>query len=143
MRDLAYQGRVEKLIRIVEDFLRKVLSNRDLRGFQESHLKVHILTLLHLSRMFYIQSEMEAQRGYVDIFLRETPQFPVDYEWAFELKYVRKEDLKDLEQLKAEGEEQLEKYMGKVRPQARRSLKSVLLIFSGEGECIFNKEIDM
>ena len=88
MRDLAYQGRIEKLIGIVEEFLKKVLSNRDLREFRESHLKVHILTLLHLSRLFYIQSELEAERGYIDIFLRQIPQFPVDYEWVLELKYL-------------------------------------------------------
>jgi len=154
MRQLAYEGKVEKLIGIVEDFLRKVLSNRDLRGFRESqrtfwagvhlrpkqNLKVHILTLLHLSRLFYIQSEMEAERGYVDIFLRETPQFSVDYEWVLELKYVRKEELKNLEELKAEGEEQLDKYMEKVRPQARHTMKGTLLIFSGVGECVFNKQ---
>jgi len=143
VRELAYQGRIEKLIGIVEDFLGKVLSNRDLRGFRESHLKVHILSLLHLSRLFYIQSEMEAQRRYVDIFLRETPQFPVDYEWVLELKYVRKEELEELEELKTEGEEQLERYMEKVRPQTRRRTKGALLIFSGEGECVFNKVIDM
>jgi hypothetical protein len=143
MRQLAYDGRVEKLIRIVENFLGKVLSNRDLRGFRESHLKVHILSLLHLSRLFYIQSEMEAQRGYIDIFLRETPQFPIAYEWVLELKYTPKERGVDWDQLKAEGEEQLERYMQKVRPQTRRSMKGALLIFSGEGECVFNQEIEM
>ncbi len=136
MRDLAYQGRIEKLIEIVEEFLKKVLSNRDLRRFKESHLKVHILTLLHLSRLFYIQSELEAERGYVDIFLRETPQFPVDYEWVLELKYIRKRDAGEMERVKSEGMEQLKRYMQKVRPQTHRSLKGALLIFSGEGECV-------
>jgi len=136
MRDLAYQGRIEKLIQIVERFLQKVLSNRDLRGFKESHLKVHILTLLHLSRLFYIQSELEAERGYVDIFLREIPQFPVDYEWVLELKYVRKGDVGEIEPVKSEGMEQLKRYMQKVRPQTHRTLKGALLIFSGEGECV-------
>jgi len=139
MRDLAYQGRIEKLIGIVEGFLKKVLSNRDLRGFKESHLKVHMLTLLHLSKLFYIQSELEAERGYVDIFLRETPQFPVDYEWVLELKYVRKRETAEMERVKGEGIEQLKRYMQKVRPQTHRSLKGALLLFSGDGECVSYK----
>jgi hypothetical protein len=133
---MGYDGKIEKLVGIVEDFLKKVLSNRDLRGFRESHLKVHILTLLHLSRLFYIQSEMEAERGYIDIFLRETPQFPVDYEWVLELKYVRKPETEAIEQVKYEGMEQLHRYMQKVSPQARRNLRGALLIFGSEGTCI-------
>ena len=172
MRQIAYEGKMEKLVGIVEYFLRKVLSNRDLRGFRESHyswegawgrvgersntnnmerlnrpekpppkpspniLKVHILTLLHLSRLFYIQSEMEAERGYIDIFLRETPQFQVDYEWVLELKYVRQEETRDLRKLTEEGMEQLRRYMEKVHLQAQRDLRGVLLIFSGRGECV-------
>ncbi|MBC8234660.1 PD-(D/E)XK nuclease domain-containing protein [bacterium] len=170
MRELAYQGKIESLVIIIEEFLKKVLSNRDFRGFKESHyswegawgrvgersntnnmerlnrpekpppkpspniLKVHILTLLHLSKMYYIQSELEAERGYIDIFLREAPQFPVDYEWVLELKYVQKSE--GIEQVKDEGMEQLKKYMQKVSPQARRHLKGALLIFGSEGVCL-------
>ena len=170
MRELAYQGKIESLVIIIEEFLKKVLSNRDFRGFKESHyswegawgrvgersntnnmerlnrpekpppkpspniLKVHILTLLHLSKMYYIQSELEAERGYIDIFLREAPQFPVDYEWVLELKYVQKSE--GIEQVKDEGMGQLKKYMQKVSPQARRHLKGALLIFGSEGVCL-------
>ena len=54
MRELAYQGKIESLVIIIEEFLKKVLSNRDFRGFKESHLKVHILTLLHLTEILNI-----------------------------------------------------------------------------------------
>ena len=91
---------------------------------------------MHLSRLFYIQSELEAERGYVDIFLREMPQFPVDYEWVLELKYVRKGEAGEIEPVKSEGMEQLKRYMQKVCPQTHRTLKGALLIFSGEGECV-------
>jgi hypothetical protein len=139
-REIAYEGKIDGLVRMVEEFLQKVLSNRDLRGFGESHLKVHILTLLHLSRLYYIHSELEAERGYLDIFLRERPPFEIDYEWVLELKYVRKEELeRELEQVKLEGEEQLRRYMEKVRPQARYPLKGALMIFTGAGECAFIK----
>jgi len=136
MRELAYQGKIESLVIIIEEFLKKVLSNRDFRGFKESHLKVHILTLLHLSKMYYIQSELEAERGYIDIFLREAPQFPVDYEWVLELKYVRKPETEAIEPVKCEGLEQLQRYMQKVSSQARRNLKGALLLFSSEGACL-------
>ncbi|MBM3242956.1 AAA family ATPase [Candidatus Poribacteria bacterium] len=155
---MAYEGKIDKFVSVVEDFLKKVLSNqtfsfpkrkslikkkrrgiysnRNFRGFKEGHLKIHILTLLYLNGLYYIQSELEAERGYVDIFLRETPQFPVDYEWVLELKYVPKGGVREIEQLKCEGIEQLHRYMDKIRPQAHRNLKGTLLIFSGEGECI-------
>ena len=133
---MAYDGQIDKFVSVVEEFLSKVLSNRDFRGFREGHLKIHILTLLFLNGLYYIQSELEAERGYIDIFLREMPQFPVDYEWVLELKYVRKEEAKEMERVKNDGMEQLKKYMQKVRPQAHRNLKGVLLIFGGEGECV-------
>ena len=102
--------------------------------------KVHILTLLHLSRLYYIQSELEAERGYLDIFLRERPPFEIDYEWVLELKYVRKDELEgELERVKLEGEKQLRSYMEKVRPQARYPLRGALMIFTGAGECAFVK----
>jgi len=138
LREIAYEGRIDGLVRMVESFLQKVLSNRDLRGFVESHLKVHILTLLHLSRLYYIQSELEAERGYLDIFLRERPPFEIDYEWVLELKYVRKDELEgELERVKLEGEKQLRSYMEKVRSQARYPMKGALMIFTGAGECAF------
>lgn len=132
---MAYDGAVDKFVEVVEEFLKKVMSNRDFRGFREGHLKIHILTLLFLNGLYYIQSELEAERGYVDIFLRELPQFPVDYEWVLELKYLPKDSAKEIEQVKNDGMKQLRRYMEKVRPQTHRSLKGVLLIFGGEGEC--------
>jgi len=140
LRELAYEGKIDGLAQMVEEFLQKVLSNRDLRGFGESHLKVHILTLLHLSRLYYIQSELEAERGYLDIFLRERPPFEINYEWVLELKYLRKEELeRELERVKLEGEKQLRSYMEKIRPQARYPLKGALMLFTGAGECAFVK----
>jgi hypothetical protein len=133
---MAYDGTVDKFVKIVEEFLKKVMSNRDFRRFREGHLKIHILTLLFLNGLYYIQSELEAERGYLDIFLRELPQFPVDYEWVLELKYLRKADAREVEKVENEGMEQLRKYMEKVRPQINRSLKGMLLIFGGEGECV-------
>ena len=41
-----------------------------------------------------------------------------------------------MERVKDEGMEQLKRYMQKVRPQVRRSLKGALLIFGGAGECV-------
>jgi len=143
LRGLAFEGKVDGLVRMVEGFLQKVLSNQDLRGFRESHLKLHILTLLHLSRLYYIQSELEVERGYLDIFLRERPPFEIDYEWVLELKYVKKEELeKELEQVKLEGEEQLRNYMEKVRSQAKCPLRGALMIFTGAGECAFVKVLE-
>jgi len=136
IESMAYDGKVDKFVGIIDEFLKKVMSNRDFRGFTEGHLKVHILTLLYLNGLYYIQSELEAERGYIDIFLRESPQFPVDYEWVLELKYFRKAEAREMEQVKDDGIEQLKRYMQKVRPQTRRNLKGVLLIFGGEGECV-------
>ncbi len=133
---MAYDGEIDKFVRVVEDFLKKVLSNRDFRGFREGHLKIHILTLLFLNGLYYIQSELEAERGYVDVLLRELPQFPVDYEWVLELKYIRKGDVGEIEQVKNDGMKQLKRYMEKVRPQTHRLLKGALLIFGGNGECV-------
>jgi hypothetical protein len=133
---MAYDGKIDKFVGVVEIFLKQTLSNRDFRGFTEGHLKIHILTLLYLNGLYYIQSELEAERGYIDIFLRESPPFPVAYEWVLELKYCRKAEAREMEQVKDEGMEQLKRYMQKVHPQTHRSLKGVLLIFGSEGKCV-------
>jgi len=134
---MAYEGDVSKFVKVVEEFMKKVLSNRDFRGFREAHLKVHVLTLLYLNGLYYIQSEMEAERGYIDIFLRERQPFKVEYEWVLELKYVQKGKTDNMEQLKVEGEEQLKRYMEKVLSQARHTLRGALMMFTGAGECLF------
>jgi len=146
IESMAYDGKIGKFVEIVEEFLKKIMSNaktkscvvscRDFRGFTEGHLKIHLLTLLYLNGLYYIQSELEAERGYIDIFLREMPQFPVDYEGVLELMYVRKAEARDMEKVKDDGMEQLNRYMQKVRPQTHRSLKGVLFIFGAYGECV-------
>jgi len=138
---MAYDGDIIKFVKLTEEFLGKVLSNRDFIGFKEGHLKVHILTLLYLNGLYYVQSEMEAEKGYVDIFLRERQPFEVNYEWVLELKYLKKQDMDRLEELEATGEKQLREYMKKVTPQTKRTLKGVLLIFAGTGECVCQKMV--
>jgi len=136
IESMAYHGQIDKFVEVMQDFLGNIISNRDLIGFREGHLKIHILTLLYINGLYYIQSEFEAERGYIDIFLSEIPQFPIEYEWILELKYLRKDKMSNLEKIKEEGIEQLNRYMNKIRPQKRRVLKGELLIFGSNGKCI-------
>ncbi|MCU0284785.1 MAG: PD-(D/E)XK nuclease domain-containing protein [Acidobacteria bacterium] len=61
-------------------------------------------------------------------------RFPdIQYEWLWELKYIKKDQ--SLEEVKAKGLAQLERYSLSPRFQGRENLKKALLIFKGKDEC--------
>ncbi|MEL7596742.1 MAG: AAA family ATPase, partial [Clostridiaceae bacterium] len=105
------QGQINDFIDCVKDILEK-LSNRDLQNFDEKYIKVIIVTLLNMNKMYVIDSEREVQNGYIDIFLTKAVSYKeyVDYEWIIELKYLKESDRKKLDETKQQALEQLSGY---------------------------------
>ncbi|MCY6354149.1 ATP-binding protein [Clostridium sp. ZS2-4] len=105
------QGEIEDFIECLKDILEK-LSNRDLQNFDEKYIKVIMLTLLNMNKMYVADSEREVQKGYIDILLTKAVQYReyVDYEWIIELKYLKESERNKLDEVKQQGLKQLNGY---------------------------------
>ncbi|MGD9556340.1 MAG: PD-(D/E)XK nuclease domain-containing protein [Mangrovibacterium sp.] len=78
-------------------------------------------------------SEMEVEHGYIDIWLERSPLLPeIPFEWAWEVKYLKKEDEGQLPARKAEALAQLERYRGSERFRDRTDVKYAALLFTGK-----------
>lgn len=134
---MAYDGKVTPFIEYISKNVLKILSNRDMMEFDEKYIKVILFSYLAASRAYKANSEREVENGYMDIYLERDARMPdIKYEWLLELKYVRKSDRNKLEQIKADGLRQLNKYAGSGNFTGKKDLKQALLIFIGKDEYI-------
>jgi hypothetical protein len=109
---LVTNGELAPLASLVEQYLAKLLSNRDLQGFRERELQIAFLMLLHAPRLYLIKSERELERGYADILLLRRPGVDATYEHVIELKYLKtKASDTELAQAAAEAREQVSRYL--------------------------------
>lgn len=67
--------------------------------------------LMRESELYVSVSEFEVSGGDIDVWLERSPLLPdIPYEWAWEIKYVRKKDEALLEAKKQEALAQLARY---------------------------------
>jgi Predicted AAA-ATPase/PD-(D/E)XK nuclease superfamily len=92
IEELVWHGRIERFTKYVEQALIRAHSNRDSVSYGEKHLKTLMVGLLFPYESYFIRSEMEIHKKYVDIFLERIPQVDIPHEILLELKYVKKED---------------------------------------------------
>ncbi len=129
---LAREGDLAPLSKLVEEYLIALLSNRDLQNFVEKDLKIAFLMLVHAPRIYLVQSEVEADRGYVDVLLLRRPGVPATWEHALELKYL-KDRASEAAVAKAAGEarEQLGRYLEAEGLRDRPRLIPWVVVFRG------------
>jgi hypothetical protein len=131
---LAFDGEVKPFIELIREKILSALSRRDYIKFNEKYIKMVLFSFLSLNPLYRLQSEPEVKGGFIDIYLERDNRFPdVEYEWLWELKYIKKEQ--SLEDVKAEGLEQLNRYAQSPRFRGKKNLKKALLIFRGKNEC--------
>ncbi len=130
IRELATWGNPEYLYQQVNEVV-KVLSTRDAKDFNEMSLKAIFVSLLHQQRFYYVHSEFESEHQYVDVFLETIRGYKVKYEVAFELKYVKKSEIMDVEKALDKAEIQLMKYMVTHKFNQRPSLKAFVVLVHG------------
>jgi hypothetical protein len=106
----------------------KTLSNRDAMQFHEGSLKAIFISLLHHQQFYYIDSEPEDQRRYVDIYLSAQTGYHPNYEIAFELKYFKKKDVIDVDAELASAETQLKRYLTQKRYIYRKNLRGFAIV---------------
>lgn len=109
----------------------KALSTRDTQGFTENTLKAIFVSLLQQQQFYYVHSEYESERQYVDVFLETILGHPVKFEMAFELKYVKKGENIDTEKELAKASVQLTNYMVSKKFILRPNVKAFVVLVHG------------
>jgi hypothetical protein len=129
-------GSIEPLVQIVKRILED-LSNRDLIQMDEKSIKMMLLTLLGVDSTYFIQSEAENSKGYVDIMLKRKIQFKdiTKFQWIIELKYIKESERNTLERVKQDGLQQLQGYSESKMVQEEletENFKKMLIIVVGK-----------
>ena len=130
MRSLA-AGNIEPYLRLVESNL-KALSNRDFQRFDEKYVKMIMLLYAIEGRIFYVPTERETSTGgYIDleIYIRSN-NTSKHAQYIFEIKYLKKEEINQLEKVKAEATIQLQNYRNTdVFLQDKENLHAIVVVF--------------
>lgn len=132
VNEMRMHGNIEPFIELLKDILEQ-LSNRDLIKMDEKNIKMMFLTLLGVDSTYFIKSEDENNKGYVDLMLKRKIQFKdiTKFQWIMELKYVRESDRDTLDKAKKQGLKQLQLYGESKMVQEeleKEGLKKVLII---------------
>ena len=117
MRALAQRGDLESLAELIEGQYFRVLSNRDYRWTNELLVKFAFLTLLFDDRLYMAVSELETERGYVDLalILRSDKRHVQALDLLLEFKYL---SLKALELSGEQLREQSREALAELAPVA-------------------------
>ncbi len=130
LADMALRNKLDGFTALVEDLLGK-LSYQDFKKFDEKYIKVVICAYLSLSNLYFIKSEYEVPGGYVDLLLLTKPPVIPDYQFALELKYLKKGEAKKLAAVKTQAISQLRGYLATPEAQAMPNLRGYALVFVG------------
>ncbi|MBV7337559.1 PD-(D/E)XK nuclease domain-containing protein [Chloroflexi bacterium TSY] len=127
---LAQENDIQPLIKVVESILRQ-LSNRDAVGFDEKHVKAIFTSLFYTTQIYTIHSEYETEREYVDLLLTRRPPIEPNYQFAFELKYLKRSEASQLKTKKQEARTQLRRYLQHDDLQSLSDLRAWIIVFVG------------
>lgn len=139
--EMRIHGNIEPLIELLKGILGD-LSNRDLINMDEKNVKMMLLTLLGVDSTYFIESEDENNKGYVDIMLKRKIQFKdiTKFQWIIELKYIKENERNTLQKVKEDGLKQLKGYENSKMVQEELGvddLKKVLIIVVGKKDIYY------
>ncbi|MGD2087076.1 MAG: AAA family ATPase [Candidatus Aminicenantes bacterium] len=140
MTDMAYDGKWRPLLEMLTNRMKQSMSLRDLITGEKS-IQAFLNVYLGLSDLFIIHTEREMNKGYCDIFMEPflARYEGIKYAYILEIKYIKtgegkKIDNGKIQQLKADAQEQLEKYSFDKKfkkTMEKTRLIKICLIFSG------------
>lgn len=139
-KKMAVSGQWQEAIKTLIDMYYEHSSLRDLTQ-KELALKIFVFALLSLDRYHSAQSEVEFNRGYVDIYLKLRERFKdvTKYEYLMEFKYIKanEEVTKErIEALRAKAIGQLNQYeesdVIKESKEAGKEVKKIVVIGSSQ-----------
>ncbi|MEZ4887256.1 MAG: AAA family ATPase [Chitinophagales bacterium] len=93
VREMALKGNPHPFFQLVHEVLHQ-LANRDYQNFDEKYVKLIIMAQMMMTDAYYIESERETPAGYLDVSLLQRPNVPINHQYIFELKYLKKENAK-------------------------------------------------
>jgi hypothetical protein len=126
--EMRHEGKLDKLVSYISRLM-NIISNRDLRGFKESNLKMLFLPVLSFANIYKIYSEIEINRKYVDLYLKLQPNYKGKYSFILELKYLKQDEFEKYEEIKQNGINQLQNYLKLQDIAPKENLKAALIIF--------------
>lgn len=127
---LAQENQIAPLIEAVELILLQ-LSNRDAMGYAEKYGKAVFAALLYSTQIYTVHSEYETDRRYVDLLLTRRPPIDPNYQFAFELKYLKVGDADQVERVQAEALAQMQAYLQHDKLRTLLDLRAWVIIFVG------------
>jgi Predicted AAA-ATPase/PD-(D/E)XK nuclease superfamily len=127
---LLTEGDAAPFLKVVEYVLLEHHSNRDDIVYGEKHLQTLMIGLLSPYQVYYIHSEYETGRGYVDIFLERMPDTLLAFDVLLELKYIKKKESATAKQVADEAKVQMQSYLRTER-FARPDVRGFYVVFTG------------
>jgi len=127
---LSMDNELQPMIEVVERILSR-LSGREVQRFGESHVQAIWAALLNTSQAYLVRTEHETERRFVDILCAKLPQIPVNWSFAFELKYLKKSEAKLLKAQAEEARTQLESYLQTEDLRRIPNLAAYAIVFVG------------
>ena len=128
--ELAQNNDLQPFLNLIENTL-QTLSNRDFIQFDEKYVKVLFVAFASLANLYYIQSEQESEQKYVDVLLLHRPPYFPNYQFAFELKYLKKSESAQLETTVQKAIAQLQGYLQSEALLRLDNLKAYVIVFVG------------
>ena len=138
VHELALEGKIDKLCKIVEDYLRD-LGNISWQHYDEKYVKSYMHAILRLNDLFNVYLEYNVKdNGYIDVAVFKRENSGVKYQAIIEVKYIKKEEAKTeqnkkqvIENKRKEALKQIQAYSQDARlPQ--EDMKKFIVIYVGE-----------
>jgi hypothetical protein len=108
LQTMSQTGDITDFVTYTYDKVLKYISNRDLMGMEEKHIKMIFLSFLSVNNIYIPYSELELNGGYSDIVLYPDSRYGVQNSHIWELKFLKKNE--NREKKIQEAGEQILKY---------------------------------
>ena len=128
---MAQNNDVKPFVSLIENALHS-LSNRDFIAFDEKYVKALFVGFASLSNLYFIKSEPEVEQKYPDMMFLYRPPFVPNYQFLFELKYLKKSQRHQLEKIHLAAQNQVKSYLQSEEVKQLEHLKSWVIVFVGE-----------
>ncbi len=131
LNSLAQNNNIERWIECIEEVM-TLLSNRDLQNFDEKYVKMLFITLAALSQLYIIKSEPEIEGKYPDLMYLYRKPYKPNYQFLFELKYLKTSESNKLNKAIDEAEVQVKNYLSKLETGNLENLIAYAIVFVGK-----------
>ena len=136
--ELALEGKIDKLCKIVEDYLRD-LGNITWQRYDEKYVKSYMHAILRLNDLFNVYLEYNVRdNGYIDVAVFKREYTGVKYQAIIEVKYIKKEDAKTEQSKKEAIEKKREDALKEIHVYSQdarlpqENMKKFIVIYVGQ-----------